>query len=138
MVTKKIIISILGILLVATFVISASIREVDINDIYADKINAINEDPIMRSNITCQGLDGALDRVYYCRQLVSKGDYTIVNIHTEATVYNGSEYILRSDADIIGNLSLELEKRLIIIAQKTIRAERGDIAIEDDGEITLT
>jgi hypothetical protein len=156
---KKKIIIMLSILCLASLVVAGvgiSIsKEILIDDVYKNKIETINEEPIQRNNITCDPLNGILDGSEICNQKMWKGNYKLGEVEVEATKCNEFEtitneydktteicisYVALSDAVIKERISKAQQINLEYYAKVMIQREGNPEKkiIVDAGEITLT
>jgi len=154
---KQIITIILGLFLMASLVVAVGLginKDVSIDSIYKDKIEAINNDSIERGDITCDNLEGILTGSETCSQKMWKGDYQLGEVSVSATkcnLFNKTlnefnetsgeclEWVALKDDKIIEEITKQQEKKLEEIA-KTIIKREGEVnkkQIDDAGIITL-
>jgi len=123
-------------------------KEIPLKDTSKDKINAINEDPIERNNITCDNLQGELDGSEVCRQKMWKGNYKLGEVKVSAVEcdeYNKTSgecilYVAFSDAIIKDKITEQQKNKLedIVRIRLSPEVETEKKVIEDAGTITLS
>jgi len=155
---KKILIPVFAlVLLIGTVVAGVTLgisKEINLEEEYKIKIDAINENIIERGDIVCDDLSGVLDGDETCRQKMWKGNYRLGEVKVSVSECSSwdevideednsdttcSGYSKLSEGEIKELLIEAQEENLIQIAKIRLSPEDEEerTQIVDAGEITL-